>query len=83
MAEVSVGTSPTKIVDVDSGFTRNVLVQNRGSANIAVSRNSSVSTSGSNRGFTLFPDDGMSFEARSDVYAIAASGTQSVAVVDI
>lgn len=81
MAHVDVGTSATKVADVSQPPLQSLLMQNIGSDDVYVSRNSNVSTSGSDGGFILHPDDGLSLEARSDVWAIAASGTQTVAVV--
>lgn len=79
MSQVSVGTSPTKIAAVD-GDTRTFFIQNLGSENVFWDRDDEVSAS---TGAKLKPDDAISLEALSSVYAVAASGTQTVAVVDL
>lgn len=79
MSQVSVGTSATLLASVPDG-PRAFFFQNLGTDDVFWGLHPNVSSSD---GAKLKPDDAISLEAKFSVYAIAASGTQTVAVIDV
>lgn len=79
MSQVSVGTSATVVAEI-GGDPRTFFIQNLGSDDVYWDRDPNVSTS---TGAKLAPGDAISLEAITSVSAIANSGTQTVAVIDL